>query len=153
MGDGIRHNAENFSYDPFFPAVGPAFTATFNDYYREELGVKTDRRYVTSGGLWSKWDQSHKAPGSSWKAPVPNTAVDLAYAMVQNPHMRVLVQQGYYDLATPYGATDYFVDQMDVPQHIRDNIITTYYEAGHMMYLHPPSLEQYRVDLVEFIAE
>ena len=153
VGDGIRHNAENFSYDPFFPAVGPAFTATFNDYYREELGVKTDRRYVTSGGLWSKWDQSHKAPGSSWKAPVPNTAVDLAYAMVQNPHMRVLVQQGYYDLATPYGATDYFVDQMDVPQHIRDNIITTYYEAGHMMYLHPPSLEQYRVDLVEFIAE
>jgi carboxypeptidase C (cathepsin A) len=152
VGDGINHIGESFSYDPFFPAVGPAFTATFNDYYREELGVKTDRKYVTSGGLWRFWDYTRKQPDQSGASKAPaNTAVDLAFTMVQNPHMRVLVQQGYYDLATPYGATDYFVDQMDVPDHIRSNLVTEYYEAGHMMYLHPESLVKYKRDLAAFI--
>ena len=154
VGDGINHIGESFTYDPFFPAVGPAFTATFNDYYREELGVKTDRRYVTSGGLWRFWDYTRKQPDQRGASKAPaNTAVDLAFTMVQNPHMRVLVQQGYYDLATPYGATDYLIDQMDVPDHIRSNLVTEYYEAGHMMYLHPESLVKYKRDLAAFIDD
>ena len=154
VGDAINHIGESFSYDPFFPAVGPAFVATFNDYYREELGVKTDRRYVTSGQLWQHWEQGHQQPGGGQygKVPVANTAVDLAYSMVQNPKMRVLVQQGYYDLATPYGATQYFINHMDVPPHILDNLTVEYYEAGHMMYLHRPSMGKFKQDLADFIA-
>ena len=133
----------------------PSPTGIFaSDYYREELGVKTDRRYVTSGGLWRFWDYTRKQPDQRGASKAPaNTAVDLAYTMVQNPHMRVLVQQGYYDLATPYGATDYFIDQMDVPDHIRSNLVTEYYEAGHMMYLHPESLAKYKRDLAVFITK
>ncbi|WP_439101032.1 S10 family peptidase [Congregibacter sp.] len=152
MGDGIEHNAETFRYDPFFPSVGPAFLATFNDYYREALGVKTDRRYVGSAGLYRDWDQAHKRPGGG-EAPVPNTAVDLAHAMTQNPHMRVLVQQGLYDLATPYGATKYFLDHINLPPALRDNLSLELYEAGHMMYLHPASMSKFRKDLAGFIAE
>ena len=154
VGDAINHIGESFSYDPFFPAVGPAFVATFNDYYREELGVKTDRRYVTSGQLWQHWEQAHQQPGGGHygKVPVANTAVDLAYSMVQNPKMRVLVQQGYYDLATPYGATQYFINHMDVPANILDNLTMEYYEAGHMMYLHRPSMGKFKQDLADFIA-
>lgn len=151
VGDAIAYNAETFQYDPFFPAVGPAFMATFNDYYREVLGVQTDRRYVSSAGLYRDWDQRHAQPGAG-RVPVPNTAVDLAYAMTQNPHMQVLVQQGYYDLATPYGATQYFIDHMDLPESLRGNIQLELYEAGHMMYLHPASLAKFRRDLATFIG-
>ena len=151
VGDAIGHNAESFRYDPFFPAIGPAFVAAFNDYYREELGVETERRYVTSAGLYGDWDQRHAQPGARGRVPVPNTAVDLAYAMTQNPHMRVLVQQGYYDLATPYGATRYFIDHMDLPPRLLDNLELKLYEAGHMMYVHPASRERFRRDLAAFI--
>ena len=150
-GDAIALNKETFTYDPFFPAVGPAFLATFNDYYREVLGVKTDRRYVSSAGLYTSWDQRHAQPGQHYKVPVANTAVDLAYAMTQNPHMRLLVQQGYYDLATPYGATQYFLDHIDLTPALRENITLELYEAGHMMYLHPESLAKFRRDLAAFI--
>lgn len=152
VGEGIDHIKDSFSYDPFFPAVGPAFVATFNDYYREVIGVKTDMRYVTSAGLWRSWEQKHETPGSNWDAPVPNTGVDLNYAMIQNPHMRVLVQQGYYDLATPYGATNYFMDQMELPESLQGNLVARYYEAGHMMYLHPASMEKFKADLAGFIT-
>ncbi len=152
-GDSISDIAESFSYDPFFPAVGPAFTATFNDYYREQLGVKTDRKYITSGNLWRHWDDSHAQPGTGHygKIPIANTAVDLNHAMIQNPKLRVLVQQGYYDLATPYGATQYFLDHMDLPDELRDNITAEYYEAGHMMYVNPVSMKKFSQTLAEFI--
>lgn len=152
VGDAIAHNAERFSYDPFFPAVGPAIMATFNDYYREQLGVKTDRSYVGSAGLYGDWDQSHRTPGVG-QEPVANTAVDLGYAMTQNPNMRVLVQQGYYDLATPYGATQYFIDHLEVPGELRSNLQLELYEAGHMMYLHPASMAKFRRDLAAFITD
>lgn len=152
VGDAINHIAETFRYDPFFPSVGPAFMAAFNDYYREELGVKTDRSYIGSAGLYSNWDQRHQTPGMG-EVPVANTAVDLAYAMAQNPKMRLLVQQGYYDLATPFGATRYFLDHMDLPPHLHDNITLEMYEAGHMMYLHRPSMEKFRQDLAGFIGD
>ncbi len=151
VGDALNHIGERFSYDPFFPAVGPAFVAAFNDYYREVLGVKTDMTYVTSAGLWRDWGQEHRHPGPVGKQPVSNTAVDLAYAMTQNPNMRLLIQQGYYDLATPMGATRYFLDHMDLPDSLRENITEAYYEAGHMMYLHRPSMKKYRKDLAAFI--
>ncbi len=151
VGDGINHVAEDFMYDPFFPAVGPAFVATFNDYYREVIGVKTDLTYITSAGLWEAWSQEHTHPGPVGTQPVANTAVDLAFAMTQNPNMRVLVQQGYYDLATPLGATRHFLRHMDLPEKLRGNISEAYYEAGHMMYLHPPSMASFKADLAHFI--
>jgi len=153
VNDGINHIGESFTYDPFFPAVGPAFVATFNDYYRQELGVTTDRKYVTSAGLWRHWDNSHAQPGQTQyeKVPYANTAVDLAHTMVQNPNMRLLVQQGYYDLATPYGATDHFLNHLDIPARLRDNIQVEHYEAGHMMYVHPDSMTRFSEDLGAFI--
>jgi carboxypeptidase C (cathepsin A) len=125
--------------------------ATFNDYYRQELEVDSDREYVLSGGLWGRWDQRHRAPGDEGTSPVANTGVDLAHAMVMNPNMRVLVQQGYFDLACPYGTVEYFVDHMDVPADVRKNVTIAYYEAGHMMYVHPPSMVKFKADLAAFL--
>ena len=153
-GDGLNHLAERFTYDPFSAAVSPAFAAAFNDYYRSDLGVELERDYVFSGELWKSWDESHAPPSKSqWydKLPVANTAVDLSHAMVQNPGMRVLVQQGYFDLATPYGVTEYVLNHLDLSPELRRNITVEYYEAGHMMYVHPPSMAEFKKDLAAFI--
>ncbi|MFK8043428.1 S10 family peptidase [Congregibacter sp.] len=152
VGDGIDHNDSTLNYDPFFPSVGPGFVAAFNDYYRNALGVTTTREYVTSAGLYGSWDWSHQVPGSRTQ-PVANTAVDLELAMKQNPNMRVLVQQGYFDLAIPFGSVRHFIDHMDLPEHLRANLDLKMYEAGHMMYVHPESMPRFKADLAAFIEK
>ena len=144
--------AEGMPFDPYMSSVGPAFVATFNDYYLRDLGVEMDRKYVVSGNLYREWDRSHVDPGNKYPSPVADTGIDLAHALIRNPDMKVLVQQGYFDLATPYRATEYFIDQMPLPDSLRANVMIKYYEAGHMMYVHPPSLVQFREDLAAFVA-
>ena len=150
LGGNLSSTAETMRYDPFADAIAPAIVATFNDYYRNELQVQSEREYLLSGRLWSKWDQGHQTPGGG-RSPVANTGIDLAHAMVRNPKMKVLVQQGYFDLACPYGAVDYFVSHLDVPAAVRRNVAVEYYEAGHMMYVHEPSRVKFKKDLAAFV--
>ncbi len=145
--------AETMPFDPYNSAVGPAFVATFNDYYERDLGVEMDRKYVVSGQLYRDWDRSHIQPGSEWRSPVADTGIDLAHAIIRNPDMKVLVIQGYFDLATPYRATEYFIDQMPLPDSLRANVGIEYFEAGHMMYVHPPSMVKFRQVLATFVDE
>ena len=132
-------------YDPYGTAVGPAIVATFNDYYRHELKVESDREYVLSGDLEKDWDNRHEQPdmGGS-KVPYPNTIVDLSQAMTMNPKMKVLVQQGYFDLACPYRTVEYALDHLDVAPELRGNVTVEYYDAGHMMYVHPASMQKFK---------
>ena len=150
-GPSFNLLGESMSYDPFNSAVGPAFTAAFLDYYHRELEFGRDLEYKVSGGLWRHWKWSHTPPGIGFELPFPATTHDLARAMGQSPGMKLLVQQGYYDLATPAHVTEYDLAHMDVPTELRDNISIEYYEAGHMMYLHPPSLVKYKEDLARFV--
>jgi len=151
-GDMINRIGESAAYDPMLSAIGPGYLAAFMDYYQTDLEVTDVGNYTVFGRLFVNWDWSHQQPDmGGFKLPFPNTAVDLAFAMKQNPSMRVLVQQGYYDLATPHLATEYFVDHLDVPDELRDNISIAYYEAGHMMYIHEPSMVKYKQDLAGFI--
>ena len=150
-GHMINQVGENMSYDPFMSAVGPSFLAAFMDYYQTDLKVTEIGEYSVSGGV-SDWDWRHAQPDlGGFKSPIPNTSVDLTFAMKRNPSMRVLVQQGYYDLATPHMATEYYIDHMDLPDELRDNITLEYYEAGHMMYIHEPSMVKFKEDLAKFV--
>ena len=153
IGRSFNRLGEEMDYDPMFAAIGPNFTAAFLDYYHSELDFGQDMEYKIMGGIWMEWDWSHSQPGSPFKLPHPNTAIDLERAMGMNPHMGVLVQQGYYDLATPQVATEYAIEHMDLTPGQRERIVMAYYEAGHMMYLHPPSLKKYKDDLAAFIIE
>ena len=150
-GGNLSSTAESMRYDPYADAIAPAIVATFNDYYRNDLQVQSEREYILSGGLWSKWDHAHETPGDEGRSPVANTGIDLAHAMVRNPKMKVLVQQGYFDLACPYGTVEYFVNHLDVPSEVRRNIAIEYYEAGHMMYVHEPSRLKFKKDLAAFV--
>ena len=77
----------------------------------------------------------------------------LREVMSRNPFMKVFVANGYYDLATPYFATEYTFNHLGLDESLRRNVQMEYYEAGHMMYVHPPSMEKYREDLARFIRD
>lgn len=152
-GDSLVPHSESMSYDPMTTAVGPPMLAAFMDYYRTELKAEQDADYHVFGEVFGAWDWGHVQPGLGFKMPFPDVTIDLAYAMMQNPKMKVLFQAGYYDLATPHFTTQYMIDHLKIPPALRSNISTEYYEAGHMMYIHEPSMAKFKEDLATFIDE
>ena len=153
VGPSLNPLAEHMHYDPFFPAVAPAYTAAFLDYLHNELEFGRDEEYRVSA-FDVKWDWKHKQPGTEdWFSPAPNTVPDLARALTMNPGLHVLVQQGWYDLATPHFIMKHDLDHLRITPEARERIDVEYYEAGHMMYLHGPSMKKYRDDLARFIRE
>lgn len=141
--------------DPQSDAISPAYTAGFLDYFHRDLGVSKDLTYKTSAyaSPGFKWDWSHRG-NEGWGTQISiNTAIDMADAMNKDPNLKVLMMNGYYDLATVFYGVEHTVDQMNLRPEIRDNIIMTYYEAGHMFYTHMPSLVKFKKDLADFIKD
>jgi carboxypeptidase C (cathepsin A) len=136
-------------YDPSMSETLPPYTAVFNQYVRSELGYKTDMPYrvFAFGAEEFKWEW-----GSAEKG-FPDTATELREAMAKNPYLKVLVMEGYYDLATPYFAANYTMDHLNLPENLRQNIAYATYDSGHMVYLDTQSLEKFRQDLGAFIAK
>jgi len=153
VGPAVNPLAEHMDYDPFFPAIGPAYTAAFLDYLHDELEFGRDEEYRVSA-FDVKWDWTHKQPGAGeWFVGAPNTVPDLSRAMTMNPGLHVLVQQGWYDLATPHLVMKHDIDHLRITPEARSRIRIEYYDAGHMMYVHGPSMQKYRDDLARFIRE
>ncbi len=139
--------------DPSYVAVRGAFTAAFNAYTREELKVTIERSYeVLSGEVGGNWDWKHHGPGSSGYFPgSANVSGDLIQALMTNPHLHVQVENGYYDMATPFFATEYTMDHLFLPGNLRSNIQLEYYDAGHMIYLHEEDLAKLKSNIGAFI--
>lgn len=134
-------------YDPSGAQPTPPFASTFNSYVRGELGYKTDAPYFTSGGrgFFENWDWGKAIEG------FPSTAGGLREAMTIDPYLKVLLMEGYYDLATPFYAADYTMDHLDLPANLRKNLSTVHYDSGHMVYLRHESLVQFKNDVDQFI--
>jgi carboxypeptidase C (cathepsin A) len=146
--------SETTAFDPYMSAVAPAVVAAYNDYARRELGVVTELKYELSAGLYKDWDLGHVQPDSDGrKIPYPNVLPDISYAMSMNPKMKVLVQAGYFDLACPYGTVKAAIDQLNITPELRRNVQIEYYEAGHMMYVHPGSMGKFSEHLKTFIDQ
>ena len=97
------------------------------------------------------WDWKHEGNQRWGTQAAINTGIDMARAMTRDPNMKVLIMNGYYDLATVFYGVEYTIDHLGLPPAIKNNITMTYYEAGHMMYTHQPSLEKFKKDLVEWM--
>ncbi|MGO9802405.1 MAG: S10 family peptidase [Steroidobacteraceae bacterium] len=142
--------AKEADYDPQLAAIGAAFTAAFLDYYHGELKFGQGKTYFTTNfGIGEKWKLTHKTDNG--EQPIVNSDVDLAQALVQDVNLKVLVLCGYYDLATPFSATEYVMAHLGVPQSASARIKLEYYEAGHMMYVNPASIARMKKDLDDFI--
>ncbi len=156
-GPSLNPLNDEMDYDPFFPAVGPAYTAAFREYLHSELRFDVPDDYVVSGGLYKKWDWKHAQPGVSTdsdpQVPMTNVLPDLSMAMTMNPGLHLLVEQGLYDLATPTMALKYNLDHLRLTPEARKRIRVNYHDAGHMMYLNLPAARRFRENVVGFIRD
>ena len=135
-------------YDPSISAIRPPYTSTFNNYVRGELGYKTDLEYYILGeGITSPWEWG---PSSS-REGFPDTSDDLRSAFSKNQYMKLYVASGYFDLATPYFATEYTLTHMGLDPSLRGNIRTGEYDAGHMVYIDTKSLEKLKREVASFL--
>lgn len=132
-------------YDPSLAAVTAPYTSTFNQYVRAELGYKSDDVYHILGTGIGSWDWGPSGRG------YPDTSESLRSALNQSPHMKLFVASGYFDLATPFAATDYTLSHMELDPSVRRNIRVEEYEAGHMMYIHDESLAKLKRDVASFL--
>jgi len=144
---GIDRDAagENFDYDPSYAAIQGPYTAALNDFVRAELEFESDLPYEILTGRVQPWGYDKH------QNQYVNVAETLREAMTKNPCLKVFVANGYYDLATPYFATRYTFNHLGLEPSLQQNISMGYYEAGHMMYVHRPSLVRLKADLATFI--
>ena len=150
--EGIDMDAagETPETDPADTAIRGAFTAAFNDYIVRELNYTSDVAYNVSAPAIADWDWKHKVRGQMRPVPLPIMGADLSEAMRTNPHLKVLSANGYFDLATPFFATEYDLGHMDIDPKLRGNLSFTYYPSGHMVYLNLEALKQFKQDLAKF---
>ncbi len=151
LGVAFDPLAKNAEYDPQDAATSAAFAAAFLDYLHRDLNFGQGRTYIFQAEAWKIWDYRHKIEGAQMPEMIVNTGVDLAHAMGFNPNLRVLVLQGIYDLATPFLGTEYMVSHLDLRKDLRSHIEIKYYDAGHMMYVHEPSLRKFKQDVAAFV--
>ena len=142
---------EAADYDPQETAISGAFVGAFNAYLHDELKFGQDKSYqVAANFQGARWDWKHDSdfgffPGS------PSVVLDLVNAMVSNPRLKVEVENGYYDLATPFMETEYSMEHLGLPEPLQKNLKLQYYEAGHMMYVRDEDLAKLKTNVAAFI--
>lgn len=133
--------------DPSMDATGGVAASALNHYLRNEIGFESDEVYnILSMDVWKNWDYE------DFKGKYVDTSENLRELLSRSRGTKVLVANGYYDLATPHFATEYTFSHMGLDPEVRANVALTYYEAGHMMYVHKPSLVQLAADIREFVT-
>lgn len=137
--------------DPSSYQIGAAYTAALNHYFAETLKVDMDRPYMTSGGslIGGKWRWRPVPDGQYWEPMPVNTADQLGETMRRNTDMKVLVANGYYDLICPFFDAEYTFSRNGI---VKERVTMTYYEAGHMMYVHQPDLVKIAKDIRDFLT-
>ncbi|GAB4163660.1 MAG: peptidase S10 [Roseiflexaceae bacterium] len=132
-------------FDPSMAAIMGPYTACLYQYIRGDLGFESDLPYEIISERVYPWSYAQH------ENKYVNVAETLRHAMLINPHLRVYVASGYYDLATPHFATDYTFNHLNLTPAQRQQVQISYFEAGHMMYIHQPSLLRLRQDLACFL--
>ncbi len=144
--------AKEAECDPQSAAISSAYVSAFSDYVRRELKFGDGRTFKLFADVFKYWDFLHQPPGVPFKLPTStNVMPDLAYTMKANPHMHVMMNGGYFDLATPYFAAEYELRHLQIPADIARNIEVKLYPSGHMVYAHEPSLIALHDNVADFI--
>lgn len=148
---------ENYEFDPSSAAIQGSFSTMLNYYLREELKYVKDIPYAIYGNVYPwNFSQMLSDPSQMRRSSMGmglNVAETLRRAMAENKNLQVFCCNGYYDGATPYFGTEYTFAQMGLNGEFKDRVKMGYYKAGHMMYIHKPSIIKWKKDLAAFIKE
>jgi carboxypeptidase C (cathepsin A) len=151
-GDTLDPLSKVASYDPQSAAISAAYVAAFNSYARGTLHYGEGAEFKSGIPIYEKWDYKHAPPGIDTPLiALPNVLPDLAVAMKQNPDLKVMVNGGYFDVSTPYFEGVMELRHLPVPPDLQRNIEYKYYESGHMVYAHLPSLVALHDNVADFI--
>lgn len=140
-------------YDPAGSFNAGPFGAGINHYLTDRLGYRSDFEYRPNiyPLLKGRWDRSHVSPSGNRMA-LANTADDLARTMRQNRQLKVLVLNGYYDLATPFFKAEYDIAHMQIDRELQSNIRFEYFGSGHMIYTETGEMPALRNALDRFYS-
>ena len=150
-GPTIDPMSKEADYDPQSAAISSAYVSAFNDYVRTTLKFGQKKIYKATSDIGNHWDATHQPPAASSKLTPVNVMPDLAAAMQQNPNLKVQLNGGYYDLATPYFAAVYELRQLPIQSTLQGNIEMHFYTSGHMVYAHEPDLKALYANVAAFI--
>ena len=149
--DPLSKEAE---YDPQSAAISSAYVSAFNDYVRTQLNFGQDRVYKPEADVSKDWSTDHTPPGANEpQRGIFNVMPDLAAAMKINPNLKVMVNGGWFDLATPYYEGLFEMRHLPVPARLLGNIEFHYYPSGHMVYAHEASLKDLHDNVAAFIGK
>ena len=149
--DPLSKEAE---YDPQSAAISSAYVAAFNDYVRKDLKYGANEQYKPEIEIWNSWNFLHQPPGSHRPAQqAANVMPDLAQAMKYNPDLKVMLNSGYFDLATPFFEGIYEMHHLPIESSLQKNIEIKHYLSGHMVYAHQASLKELHDNVAAFIQK
>lgn len=149
-GPSLDPMGKDAQYDPQSAAISSAYISAFNDYVRKQLKFGDGRTYRIFADI-GQWDFARRGPGGRSAQMTPNVMPDLATAMKTHPDLKVMLNGGYYDLATPYFAALYEMRHLPIPPTLQKNISYAWYPSGHMVYVHPEALKQLHDNVARFI--
>jgi carboxypeptidase C (cathepsin A) len=152
-GPDIDPLSQRAAYDPQSAALASAYAAAFNEYVRTELHYGAGEAFKPR--VQTQWNWTHHLPGEA-DAPATsrqgsNVMPDLANVMKQNPKLKVLLNAGYFDLATPFYQGIYEMHHLPIPQNLSSNIEFKFYASGHMVYAREESLKEMHDNVADFI--
>lgn len=151
-GPTIDALSKESDYDPESEAVSSAYASAFNDYVRTELKFGQGKTYKPFTDIEKNWDFLHQPPGEKSKYPAAvNVMTDLAAVMKRNPNLKIQLNNGYYDLATPYFSAVYELRHLPIQPSLQGNIEMHFYTSGHLIYAHEPDLKALHSNVAAFI--
>jgi carboxypeptidase C (cathepsin A) len=143
---------ETSEYDPQSSSISSAYVSLFNEYVRKTLNYTVDMAYTPlSGAINGSWDFKHANPFGQGFPGATNVLPDLAITMGQNPTMKVMVNGGYYDLATAFYAAQFQMQHLPMDDKLQSNITYAWYPSGHMVYANEASAKMLHDNVAKFI--
>lgn len=153
-GPALDPMSKEAEYDPQSAAISSAYVSTFNEYVRRTLKFGEHKTYKAEIDIDKQWDSLHQPPGTSSKVPQSmNVMPDLAVAMKENPNLKVQLNGGYFDLATPFFAALWELQHLPIQGSLLKNLETHFYTSGHMVYAHEPDLKALHDNVAAFIGK
>lgn len=149
IGDLGSIQRRDCSDDPSYNDMQGLYCA-FNEYLHNELETsKPFDRYVPfSWPCNFQWNYN-TYDSIDW----PEMMQRVRRTLIQNPEMKIFIGSGYYDCRTPFAATEYCFDHLNLPPAYKNNLQFAYYNGGHGFIFDHNCLKKLKADLEIFYME